>query len=285
LPARDGALGEGFDGALAELRAVNGRLLPMVSNMGVTTQEVSSAVESLAGRTEQQAHALADTANSVRELSESVKTSAENAAQVDREVQTATQDARDAGDVVKLAVDAMTAIETSSKTIAERISSINEIAFQTNLLALTAAVEAAQAGEAGRGFAIVASEVRSLAERSAQTAKEVEDIIRESSRHVGAGVEQVGKTGDALERIVGNVVAVSGLISQVTSNSQDQSHKLDGISAALDQLDTVTQANVGMVEETTAAALELGRTHSDLKAVLDRFVGDDARNRSPRRAA
>lgn len=274
FPERYDNLRQSFNGAVTALNAVNEQLVPMVSNMGMSTQEVSSAVESLAGRTEQQAHALADTATSVRDLSASVKASTDKAALVDQEVKTATQDARSAGDVVKHAVDAMTAIETSSKTIAERISSINEIAFQTNLLALNAAVEAAQAGEAGRGFAIVASEVRSLAERCAQTAKEVEEIMRESAHYVASGVDRVGETGKALDRIVGSVVTVSDLISDVTTNSKAQSVQLEGIRTALDRLDTVTQANVGMVEETTAAAMELGRTHEDLREVLSRLAAD-----------
>lgn len=273
FPVRYDALRKSFNGAVDALATVNEQLVPMITSLGLSSNEVSSAVESLAGRTEQQGHALAETAMSLRDLSESVKESAESAGQVDSEAQNASTDARKAGEVVKLAVEAMEKIEGSSKTIAERITSINEIAFQTNLLALNAAVEAAQAGEAGRGFAIVAGEVRLLAERASQTASEVEQIIQESATSVASGVERVGQTGEALDRIIGNVVTVSDLITQVTQNTKEQSQKLEGIRTSIDQLETVTQANVAMVEETTAAALDLGRTQDEIRTVLSGFGG------------
>lgn len=286
FPQRYDRLRENFNAAVIALQTINEQLVPMVQTMGLSTKEVASAVESLAGRTEQQAHALASTVSSVRELSESVKGSADTAQKVDAEAHNASSDARAAGEVVQQAVAAMQSIESSSKNIAEKITSINEIAFQTNLLALNAAVEAARAGDAGRGFAIVANEVRQLAERAAQTATEVGEIIQDSSRYVASGVERVGQTGDALERIIGNVVRVGDLISGVTQNTKSQADQLDEIRSTLDQLDTVTQANVGMVEETTAAALDLGRTQDELGDVLSRFGAvDEARSGSFESAA
>jgi methyl-accepting chemotaxis protein len=177
---------------------------------------------------------------------------------------------------VSQAVEAMKAIESSSKTIGERVNSINEIAFQTNLLALNAAVEAARAGDAGRGFAIVANEVRQLAERASLTAKEIEQIIQDSERHVASGVDRVGETGSALERIIGNVIKVGTLISEVSENAQSQAGQLQDIRTSLDQLDEVTQANVAMVEETTAAAMDLKNTQANLSEVMGQFVDGTA---------
>lgn len=276
FPVRYDALRESYNKAIESLRAVNEQFMPMITNLGLSNTEVSSAIEALAGRTEQQAHALEETVASVRDLSESVKASAENAAKVNSEAQNASTDAGKAGDVVKLAVEAMNEIESSTAKIAERVTSINEIAFQTNLLALNAAVEAARAGEAGKGFAIVASEVRSLAERASLTATEIDQIIQESRKSVASGVERVGMTGEALDRIIGNTISVTDLISQVATNTKEQTGQLEGIMSALTELDSVTQANAAMAEETTAAALDMSSTGEELRSKMARFVGEDA---------
>jgi methyl-accepting chemotaxis protein len=159
--------------------------------------------------------------------------------------------------VVAQAVDAMARIDESSRKISDIISVIDEIARQTNLLALNAAVEAARAGEAGRGFAVVASEVRSLAQRSSQAAKDIKDLITNSSGQVQEGVELVNKAGASLTEIVASIKRVVGIVSEIASASAEQSTGIDQVNTALSQMDEVTQQNSALVEQNAAAAKAL----------------------------
>ncbi|MGR3620755.1 methyl-accepting chemotaxis protein, partial [Pseudophaeobacter sp.] len=175
------------------------------------------------------------------------------------------------GEVVQSAVSAMTEIEASSNHIGQIISVIDDIAFQTNLLALNAGVEAARAGEAGKGFAVVASEVRALAQRSSDAAMEIKTLIGDSSKQVARGVDLVGKAGDALASITGQVSHISKLVSGIAEGAVEQSTGLGEINTGVTQLDQVTQQNAAMVEQSTAAGQLLSTDSSKLAELIARF--------------
>jgi methyl-accepting chemotaxis protein len=179
--------------------------------------------------------------------------------------------AEESGTVVRSAIDAMGRIEQSSTQINQIIGVIDEIAFQTNLLALNAGVEAARAGDAGRGFAVVAQEVRELAQRSANAAKEIKDLIRNSTSEVGSGVELVQATGNALAEIERQVITVSEHVAAIATSAREQSAGLQEINVAVNQMDQVTQQNAAMVEETTAASVTLASESEQLRQLVSRF--------------
>jgi methyl-accepting chemotaxis protein len=181
--------------------------------------------------------------------------------------------------VVREAVDAMGEIQTSSGQISRIISVIDDIAFQTNLLALNAGVEAARAGEAGRGFAVVASEVRALAQRSSDAAREINDLISESGKHVSRGVDLVGQSGEALNQIVDSVSNISVHVSEIAISANEQSSGLAEINKSVNQLDQVTQQNAAMFEETTAASHALTKEAETLSNTMSRFkAGEEESN-------
>ncbi|MDB5424069.1 MAG: chemotaxis protein, partial [Phenylobacterium sp.] len=183
----------------------------------------------------------------------------------------ATTDAQKSGLVVREAVAAMSDIESSSHQISQIVSVIDEIAFQTNLLALNAGVEAARAGDAGRGFAVVASEVRALAQRSAGAAKEIKALISTSTGQVTSGVQLVGQTGQALDRIVGKVAEINQLVAEIAGSAKEQALGLHEVNASINQMDHVTQQNAAMVEESTAACLALASEAQHLSEMIGRF--------------
>jgi methyl-accepting chemotaxis protein len=235
------------------------------------TQEIASASDDLARRTEQQAASLEQTAAALGEITATVKRAADSAVHASKVVAAAKDDAEKSGLVVRRAVEAMTAIAGSSQEISQIIGVIDEIAFQTNLLALNAGVEAARAGESGRGFAVVASEVRALAQRSAEAAKQIRGLISTSSTQVGQGVELVAQTGQALERIVGQVNQINDVVSQIAAGAREQAGGLDEINAAINQMDQVTQQNAAMVEEATASIQSLSQETDQLSGLITQF--------------
>jgi methyl-accepting chemotaxis protein len=186
-----------------------------------------------------------------------VKKNAENALQANQLTSGSREVADKGGQVVAKAVDAMARIEESSRKISDIIGVIDEIARQTNLLALNAAVEAARAGDAGRGFAVVASEVRSLAQRSSQAAKDIKDLITNSSHQVQEGVGLVNQTGASLSEILASIRQVADIVAEIASASHEQSTGIDQINKALTQMDEVTQQNSALVEENAASAKTL----------------------------
>ena len=173
--------------------------------------------------------------------------------------------------MVGKAITAMGEIEGSARQIGQIIGVIDEIAFQTNLLALNAGVEAARAGDAGRGFAVVASEVRALAQRSAEAAKEIKALISASSQQVGQGVQLVGETGQALQRIDGEVTRINELVIEIATSAHEQAIGLEQVNAAVNQMDQVTQQNAAMVEESTAASHALAREADNLTELMSQF--------------
>jgi methyl-accepting chemotaxis protein len=238
---------------------------------GVTSGagEITEASDDLARRTEQQAANLEQTAAALDQITASVRKTAEGANEAREVATSAKSDAERSSDVVKDTVAAMNGIEHSSKQIGNIIGVIDEIAFQTNLLALNAGVEAARAGDAGRGFAVVATEVRALAQRSADSAKEIKTLISASGTQVATGVRLVGETGKALGRTLEQVDHINRLIRDIAASAQEQATGLAEVNSAINQMDQVTQQNAAMVEQSTAASHSL----SSEAAALSRLVG------------
>jgi aerotaxis receptor len=220
-------------------------------------REIASGNADLSGRTESQASSLEETASSMEELTSTVKQNAENARQANQLVVSASDVAVKGGKVVGQVVHTMSSIKDSSRKIADIISVIDGIAFQTNILALNAAVEAARAGEQGRGFAVVAAEVRNLAQRSAGAAKEIKSLIEDSVDKVDVGGKLVDEAGKTMEEIVNSVKRVTDIMSEIAAASQEQSSGIEQVNQAVGQMDEATQQNAALVEEAAAAAESL----------------------------
>ncbi len=265
------ALKNDFNAAASGLEDAIRTISGVASQIGSGTQEIAQASNDLSRRTEQQAASLEETAAALDEIAATVRQTADGATRATTEVASARSDAERSGQVVGQAVAAMSAIEDSSRQITQIIGVIDEIAFQTNLLALNAGVEAARAGDAGRGFAVVAQEVRALAQRSADAAKEIKTLISTSSQQVGTGVDLVGQTGEALDRIVGRVAAIDDLVRQISSSSQEQASGLAEVNTAVNHMDQVVQQNAAMVEQATAATHSLKGETAQLVSLVGRF--------------
>jgi len=228
-----------------------------LSLMQRATSEIAAGTLDLSSRTENQASNLQQTAASMEEINTTVRSNSETARQATQVAASASEAAETGGKVVGEVIATMEGITKSSKQIAEIIGVIDSIAFQTNILALNAAVEAARAGEQGRGFAVVASEVRSLAQRSAQSAKEIRSLIADSVTRVEAGAKLVDSAGSSIENIVTQVRRVTELVGTIANASLEQSSGIGQINTAVTQLDHMTQQNSALVEESTASAESL----------------------------
>ncbi|CAB3946788.1 Methyl-accepting chemotaxis protein I [Achromobacter insolitus] len=225
-----------------------------VDEINVGSREISAGNTDLSSRTEEQAASLEETAASMEQLASTVKQNADNARQANQLAASASDVAERGGSAVSEVVDTMQEISASSRKISEIVSVIDGIAFQTNILALNAAVEAARAGEQGKGFAVVAGEVRSLAQRSAQAAKEIKGLIEDSVAKVGAGSQQVERAGATMQEIVASVKRVTDIMGEISAASEEQSSGIDQVNRAVSQMDEVTQQNAALVEEAAAAA-------------------------------
>jgi methyl-accepting chemotaxis protein len=285
-----------FEGRYAKLasdfNAAAAQLQDTVASIAITSvavsrgaDEIAAAADSLSVRTERQAANLEETVSAFEQVSGAIRKAADVAGEASRVVAETRGEAERSGAVVKDAVAAMSAIETSSGEINQIIGVIDEIAFQTNLLALNAGVEAARAGDSGKGFAVVASEVRALAQRSAEAAREIRALISASNGQVGDGVSLVGRAGEALRSIVERVARIDALVADIAGSARDQSASLGQVNVAVTDMDRSVQQNAAMVEESSAAAASLRGEAADLARMIGRFTIEEQRARPLARAS
>jgi len=247
--------------------------------------EIAAGSNDLSARTEQQAASLEETAASMEELTATVKQNSDNARQATQLAKNASETAARGGRVVDNVVRTMTEIADSSQQIAHITGVIDSIAFQTNILALNAAVEAARAGEQGRGFAVVAGEVRTLASRSAQAAKEIKGLIENSVSRVSTGSDQVSEAGATMKEIVAAVTRVTDIMGEISSASDEQSRGIEQVSLAVSQMDSVTQQNAALVQESATAAAALEDQSEQLRQAVAAFrLNSQHQTQAPRPA-
>ena len=260
-----------FNQSMEKLQATISAIHSNADSIKIGAGEIADASDDLSRRTEQQAANVEQTAAALSDITSTVERTAQGAKQAQDIVFGAQSDAKHSDSVVHRAIHAMSLIEKSSQEIGQIIGVIDEIAFQTNLLALNAGVEAARAGDAGRGFAVVASEVRALAQRSADSAKEIKTLIHTSSLEVEEGVKLVAETGTSLGQIASKVAAINDVVGSIAANAQSQSLALREVNQAVIQMDKVTQQNAAMAEEATAASRSLATESSSLMSLLKQF--------------
>ncbi len=254
------------------LRALVRQVQDAAGNIATASGEIATGNQDLSLRTEQTAASLQETASSMELLAGTVQSGAESSRHASDYAVSAAQVAQRGGSMVEQVVQTMDQITASSRKIADITGVIDSIAFQTNILALNAAVEAARAGEQGRGFAVVAGEVRILAQRSAAAAREIKDLIGNSSQRVEEGARQVAQAGETMTEIVGSVRRVSDIIGEVTAAAADQRDNLGQIHQSVRQLDQMTQQNAALVEESSAATESLRVQANDLAGLVSQFL-------------
>ena len=284
---------DSIEGSVTQLRSLIGQIQQAAGQINTAASEIAAGNQDLSARTEQQAANLEETAASMEELTATVKQNADSARQANQLASGAATVAEQGGEVVGRVVSTMKEIDASSKRVADIISTIDGIAFQTNILALNAAVEAARAGEQGRGFAVVASEVRSLAQRSAQASKEIKDLIEASVSKVGEGSDLVRQAGATMAEIVGSVKRVTDIMAEISAASAEQSAGIEQVNQTITQMDETTQQNAALVEEATAAARSMEDQAQQLAESVGRFriaeaaaiAASTASTPSPRRPA
>ncbi|AJC47972.1 methyl-accepting chemotaxis protein [Xanthomonas sacchari] len=257
-----------------QLAGIVGRIKHSAVSINAAASEIAAGNDDLSRRTEQQAASLEETAASMEELTSTVRQNAEHARQANQLAAGAASVASQGGDVVGQVVTTMSGIEDASRRIADIISVIDGIAFQTNILALNAAVEAARAGDQGRGFAVVASEVRTLAQRSASAAKEIKSLIDDSVSRVAEGSVLVDQAGKTMTEIVTSVQRVTDIMGEISAASQEQSAGIEQVNQTVTQMDESTQQNAALVEEASAAARSMEQQAVELSQAVALFKLD-----------
>lgn len=280
----EGSFGELKDGCnqtadyLAEMLS---EIRSAADTISTAASEISKGNTDLSSRTEQQAASLEETASSVEELTGTVRQNADNASQANVLASQAATAAVQGGDLINKVVDTMASINNSSAKIADIIGVIDGIAFQTNILALNAAVEAARAGEQGRGFAVVASEVRTLAQRSANAAKDIKSLINDSVTTVNAGNQLVSQSGQSMQDIVTSIKRVNDFMAEIAAASAEQATSMEVVGSAINQMDDMTQQNAALVEEAAAAAESMLTQAQQLAEFVARFRLDNSFSSKP----
>ncbi|MBV5308437.1 methyl-accepting chemotaxis protein [Chromatium okenii] len=256
---------------IERLRGVVGQISAVTNTINIVAREIAAGNTDLSQRTEEQVNSLKNTARVLNEFKLSIEYTADNAKRASTFARNANDQAMVGGQLVTRVVDTMGAIQTASKNIADIISVIDSIAFQTNILALNAAVEAARAGEQGRGFAVVAAEVRNLAQRSANSAKEIKELIADSVMQVDAGVQLVKDTGQTMRAIVDSFQQVLGLVVEIAEASRNQGISITQVTNSIEQMDETTQRNAALVEQGAAAAESLEDQARELRKTVAVF--------------
>ena len=273
-PVRNDEVGyvlQGLERMQAGLATMVSEIKRGVAEVHRVTEQISDGNHSLSSRTEQQAAALEETAASMEQLSSTVTLNAGNASVASTAAEAASGTAAECGAAMREVVMTMADIKASSQAIGEITTVINSIAFQTNILALNAAVEAARAGEQGRGFAVVANEVRTLAQRSTQSAREIEKLIAESDANVRLGEQRVARVSETTQKIIGDVKGVTSLMGEIAAASSEQSKGIGQIGIAVTEMDSVTQQNATLVQASAAATDVLGEQVRGLAGTIARF--------------
>jgi methyl-accepting chemotaxis protein len=265
------ALCGGVNGLLDTMVGMIGAVMEATGTISSGAREIAMGNTDLSQRTEEQASSLEETAASLEELTSTVRQNADNAQQANKLASTASEVAVKGGGVVTQVVRTMDDITASSRQISDIIGVIDEIAFQTNILALNAAVKAARAGEQGRGFAVVAAEVRNLAQRSANAAKEIKALISDSGAKVETGSKLVASAGQTMEEIVVSVKRVTDIMAEISAASREQSNGIDQVNTAVSQMDKITQQNAALVEEAAAAAKSMEEQTEELSNIVAAF--------------
>lgn len=285
FPGEYESLRTNFNNALAELNTVMSATREAASQVSTGAGEIRAASNDLANRNEQQAASLEETAAAMNQVTGLVKQAAENASLARSAIAETHEKASSGSEVVAKAVKAMSEIEKSAQEITQIIDVIDGIAFQTNLLALNAGVEAARAGDAGKGFAVVANEVRALAQRSADAANNIKELITTSSDQVKRGVTLVDETGDLLGAIAERVSALNAQVKEIAETAATQATSLEQVNTAVGDMDRMTQQNAAMVEESTAAARSLADEATELDRLIAQFKSDGDSRSQVRRPA
>ena len=272
---------EGINSLADNLADLVSRMQGAADEIRRGTSDIAQGNDDLSRRTSEQAASLEETAASIEEITSTVAQTAENATRANQLASAARTTADEGGSVAREAIEAMGSVTEASRRMAEIIHVIDEIAFQTNLLALNAAVEAARAGDQGRGFAVVAAEVRTLAQRSADSAKEIKNLIEDSLRRVETGANLVTRSGATLTEIVDSVRKVSDIVAEIELATREQSTGIDQINSAVTHLDKITQSNAALVEESTAASRSMADQGQQLFDLVSRYTLEEQSPAAP----
>ena len=278
-----GRLRRALEAMRASLHAIVTEVRGSTDSIETASQEIAAGNIDLSRRTESQAGSLEETASSMEELTSTVRQNADNARQASQVAASASEVAARGGAVVAQVVDTMGAIDEASRRIGDIIGVIEGIAFQTNILALNAAVEAARAGEQGRGFAVVAGEVRTLAQRSNAAAREIKQLVEESTERVEQGNRLVGSAGATMDEVVASVRRVSDIVGEISAASHEQQLGIGQVNGAIGDIDSSTQQNAALVEQAAAAAASLETQAAKLARLVGVFsLGGEGALQAPR---
>lgn len=273
-------LGDAINTFVLDLNDTISQINEAAETISSASTEIAQGNADLSSRTEEQASSLEETASSMEELTGTVRLNSENATQGNSLASDASKVAIEGGALIQKVVDTMSSINESARKISDIIGVIDGIAFQTNILALNAAVEAARAGEQGRGFAVVASEVRTLAQRSANAAKDIKELISDSVNKIESGNVLVNQSGDTMDKVVTSIKRVNDIMSEIAAASVEQATGIDEVGKAVTQMDEVTQQNAALVEQAAAAAESLQSQAEQLAVRVAAFKTDDTQSSS-----